>query len=75
MPGEGIVIAGADTGVQWDHPALKKHYRGFDGKNVDHNYSWHDAIHRAVVEQRENADSIPLFPATTINTALTPWAR
>ena len=21
--GEGLVVAGADTGVQWDHPALK----------------------------------------------------
>ncbi len=42
--GEGLVVAGADTGVQWDHPALKSHYRGWDGQNVDHNYNWHDAI-------------------------------
>jgi serine protease AprX len=42
--GEGRVVAGADTGVQWDHPALKSHYRGWDGQNVDHNYNWHDAI-------------------------------
>ena len=27
--GEGMVVAGADTGVQWDHPALKGHYRGW----------------------------------------------
>jgi serine protease AprX len=47
--GEGIVVAGQDTGVQWDHPALIHQYRGFsaDGK-VDHNYNWHDAIHRRV---------------------------
>jgi serine protease AprX len=41
--GEGIVIAGADTGVQWDHVSLKSHYRGWNGTTVDHSYSWHDA--------------------------------
>jgi serine protease AprX len=41
--GEGRVVAGADTGVQWDHPALKNHYRGWDGTKVDHDYNWHDA--------------------------------
>lgn len=42
--GQGIVIAGQDTGVQWDHPALKPQYRGWNGSSVDHSYSWHDAI-------------------------------
>ena len=41
--GEGMVVAGADTGVQWDHPALKNQYRGWDGQKVDHDYNWHDA--------------------------------
>jgi serine protease AprX len=41
--GEGHTVADADTGVQWDHPALKTHYRGWDGTNVDHDYNWHDA--------------------------------
>lgn len=41
--GEGIVIASIDTGVQWDHPALKQHYRGFDAGEVNHNYNWFDA--------------------------------
>ena len=41
--GEGLVVAGADTGVQWDHPALKNHYRGWDGQQVNHDYNWHDA--------------------------------
>jgi uncharacterized repeat protein (TIGR01451 family) len=43
--GEGIVVAGQDTGVQWDHPALIDHYRGWNGTGADHNYNWHDAIH------------------------------
>lgn len=43
--GQGIVYANADTGVQWDHPSLKPHYRGWDGTNVNHNYNWWDAIH------------------------------
>jgi len=41
--GKGRVVAGADTGVQWDHPALKNHYRGWNGQKVNHNYNWHDA--------------------------------
>ncbi len=43
--GQGIVVAGADTGYQWDHPALKNQYRGWLGGSADHNYNWHDAIH------------------------------
>lgn len=45
--GQGIVIGGQDTGYDWEHPALKGHYRGWDGFTVDHNYNWHDAIHEA----------------------------
>jgi serine protease AprX len=41
--GDGMVVAGADTGVQWDHPALKKQYRGWNGQQVNHDYNWHDA--------------------------------
>jgi subtilisin family serine protease len=42
--GQGIVIANIDTGVQWDHPALKSHYRGTGKKGkVDHNYNWFDS--------------------------------
>ncbi|MGE5222581.1 MAG: S8 family serine peptidase, partial [Omnitrophica WOR_2 bacterium] len=43
--GQGVVIGGQDTGYQWDHPALKNHYRGWNGVSADHNYNWHDAIH------------------------------
>jgi subtilisin family serine protease len=41
--GEGLVVAGNDTGVQWDHPSFKAQYRGWDGVNVNHDYNWHDA--------------------------------
>jgi len=43
--GQGIVIGGQDTGYDWDHPALKNHYRGWNGAIANHNYNWHDAIH------------------------------
>jgi serine protease AprX len=46
--GEGIVVAGADTGIRWTHNALKPHYRGWDGTNADHDYNWHDSIHDSV---------------------------
>jgi subtilisin family serine protease len=40
--GEGAVVAEIDTGTQWDHPALKNQYRGWDGVTADHNYNWFD---------------------------------
>ena len=43
--GEGAVIGGEDTGYDWEHPAIKNQYRGWNGTSVDHNYNWHDAIH------------------------------
>lgn len=45
--GEGVVVAGADTGYDWTHPALKGKYRGWNGTTADHNYNWHDALHNA----------------------------
>ena len=42
--GEGITVASIDTGVQYDHPALVKQYRGNNGDGTfDHNYNWFDA--------------------------------
>lgn len=52
--GAGIVIGGQDTGVQWDHPALKKQYRGWTGSAADHSYSWHDAIEKPLNKETVN---------------------
>lgn len=46
--GEGIVVAGQDTGVRWDHNALKSQYRGWDGTRADHSYAWHDAVRKNI---------------------------
>jgi subtilisin family serine protease len=43
--GQGVVVAGEDTGYQWDHPAIKGKYRGWNGATAVHDYSWWDAIH------------------------------
>ena len=43
VTGDGIVVAGQDTGYDWTHPALKPHYRGWNGTVVNHDYNWHDA--------------------------------
>ncbi len=40
--GEGIVVANIDTGVQFDHPALVRQYRGNTGTGFDHNFNWFD---------------------------------
>jgi len=46
--GQGIVLAGADTGFRWTHNAIKPHYRGWNGSTVNHDYNWHDSIHDSV---------------------------
>ena len=41
--GQGITVGSIDTGVQYDHPALVRQYRGnLGGGNFDHNYNWWD---------------------------------
>ena len=43
--GQNIVVAGQDTGVNWDHPALLPIYRGWDtvAMTATHAYNWFDA--------------------------------
>jgi serine protease AprX len=48
--GEGVVVGGQDTGYDWQHPALLRQYRGWDGSQADHSYSWHDAIREDLPE-------------------------
>ena len=45
VTGQGVTIAGEDTGYKWDHPAIKGKYRGWNGSSANHNYNWHDATH------------------------------
>ena len=40
ITGEGAVVGGFDTGVEWNHPALQKQYRGNTDLDVNHNYNW-----------------------------------
>ncbi|MEQ1743945.1 MAG: S8 family serine peptidase [Saprospiraceae bacterium] len=46
--GTGVVVGGQDTGYEWEHPAIKDQYRGWNGSSADHNYNWHDAIHNLI---------------------------
>lgn len=45
IDGTGVVIGVIDSGVTWDHPALKNKYRGYNPATgtVNHNGSWFDA--------------------------------
>lgn len=54
--GQGVVVGGQDTGVEWNHPAIRNQYRGWNGADADHNYNWHDAIHE--ISPLHN-DSVP----------------
>jgi serine protease AprX len=57
--GQGITVAGADTGQRWTHNALKPHYRGWDGQNADHDYNWHDSIHDGISNPCGNDSAEP----------------
>ena len=57
--GQGIAVAGADTGQRWTHNALKPHYRGWNGSTADHNYNWHDSIHDSIGNPCGNDSPFP----------------
>lgn len=46
IEGQGVTLAGQDTGYKWDMQGIKEKYRGWDGTGVKHDYNWHDAIHK-----------------------------
>lgn len=49
IEGQGVLIAGADTGVEWNHPAIKEAYAGWDNGTVSHDYHWFDAWDNSAV--------------------------
>ncbi len=42
ITGQGVIVGSADSGVDWEHPALKEAYLGWDGSAADHDYHWYD---------------------------------
>lgn len=42
--GQNVLVAGQDTGYDWDHPALIGKYAGWNGTVASHDYHWFDAI-------------------------------
>lgn len=57
--GQGIVVANADTGMQWNHPAIRSQYRGYSVTgSVSHDYSWHDAVHGPVTSNPCGSDAV-----------------
>lgn len=56
IDGSGIVIATIDSGVKWDHPALKEKYRGYNKETgkVSHTFNWYDATSDGYAEPRDS---------------------
>ena len=52
VKGQGIVVANIDTGVDWQHAALRNQYRGIGG---NHNYNWFDATGAFPLAPGDNA--------------------
>jgi Subtilase family len=55
--GQGIVVANIDTGVQFNHLALVRQYRGNTGSGFNHNYNWFDPSH--VCPAAAPCDNVP----------------
>jgi serine protease AprX len=62
--GAGIVVGSQDTGVQWEHPALQKAYRGWNAISgtVDHLYNWADAFSDRDPIDQQVCDADPQTP-------------
>lgn len=51
VDGAGTAVAIMDTGVDWNHPALRPSYRGLGpGGSVEHQDNWYDAVESANTE-------------------------
>lgn len=47
VTGTGVTVGSLDTGVQWNHPALQRKYRGYNPSNPDtpdNQYNFFDAV-------------------------------
>ncbi len=74
--GAGLVYGSVDTGVQWDHEALRHAYRGFDADSgeVSHDYSWFDANLRPSSEpQDRNGHGTHTIGSVLGRSATTAW--
>ncbi|WIV12986.1 S8 family serine peptidase [Proteiniborus sp. MB09-C3] len=49
--GTGAVVGSLDSGVDWTHPALKNHWRGYDPSTgaTDPSKSWFDPVYNATL--------------------------
>lgn len=69
ITGKGVVVAGLDTGTEWDHDFLKQNYRGNQKTGgVDHNYNWHDGINKintSYVDESDEVSTNPCGPSST----------
>lgn len=56
IDGTGVVVGILDTGVQWDHPALKEKYLGYNAATgeVNHNGSFFDPYYGETVPYDDN---------------------
>lgn len=44
IDGQGVTVAIVDTGVDWQHPALRQNYRGGQGDTINHVGNWFSAV-------------------------------
>ncbi len=49
VDGSGVVIGIIDSGVDWEHPALKNNWRGYDGVSPDPDFNWYDPIYNSIL--------------------------
>ncbi len=55
--GEGITVAGNDTGIEMTHVGLRSHYRGLAANGtLSHDFNWHDAVHEPLNPEKARAN-------------------
>jgi subtilisin family serine protease len=63
ITGKNITVGSIDTGVMWDHEAIITRYRGSTTNSVDHNFNWHDAVHKPIAPGPRDGENCPFSSA------------
>lgn len=61
IDGDGVVVGILDTGVHWEHEALKTRWRGYNAsnpENLDPLFNWYDPVYGKLLPEAFGATNL-----------------